>query len=110
MIKQEIIDLTESEEYRKAEAEIIQSECDDCGYIAHYESLSDCPECGSEDSMIWTTDIDDMECDHCGEVFTDGMADHYTYSGDVQEYEDAQESYFVCMDCFREMVKKERNR
>ena len=35
MIKQEIIDLTESEEYRKAEAEIIQSECDDCGYIAH---------------------------------------------------------------------------
>jgi len=110
MIKQEIIDLTGSEEYRKAEADIIQSECEECGYIEHYESLSDCPECGSEDSIIWTTDIDDMECDHCGEVFTDGMADHYTYLGDVQEYEDAQESHFDCMDCFRKMVKKERKR
>ena len=107
MIKQEIIALTRSEEYRRAEAEINQSECEECGYIEYYECLSDCPQCGSENSMIWTMGIADTVCDHCGDVFTDGMEDHYTYWGGVEAYEDAQESHAVCIDCYRALEHKE---
>lgn len=107
MIRPEIINLTKSTEYRKSEAEIIQSECEECGYISHYEELSDCPTCKAEDSMIWTTNVDDMECDHCGEVFRDGFANHYTYWGDNQVYEEAQDSQLVCIDCYKQMQKEE---
>lgn len=102
MIRKEIIERTAQSDYLMGEVEVIQSECTECGFVAHDDMLSTCPECNESD-IVWMTQLDNNTCDHCGEEFTDGMADHYKYWGNDDEYIDEEFSQLVCVDCYKKM-------